>query len=150
MKIEVNRTISAPASALWAYLSDYANIYRFHPLLKGSYFIEGTKHCAIGATRQCDFKDGHYLKERVTDWAEGSHYTVEIYDTSMPMNHATATLGVRAIGEGKSEAYMHLNIAPKYSAMQPMMFLMFRFFTGPAILRGLDQLQQREAHPIAA
>ena len=150
MKIELKRTISAPASQLWAYLADFSNISRFHPLLKGSYFIEGTQHCDVGATRQCDFKDGHYLKERVTEWQEGSHYTVDIYDTSMPLERAHVTLGVRAINEHTSETYMHMNMEPKYTVLQPMMFMMFRFFSGPKILQGLEKLHSEEARPVAA
>ena len=85
MKVKVKRRINAPSNVLWSYLADYSNINRFNPLLKKSEFIEGTETCEIGSTRQCEMKDGNHVKERIIDWKEGSHYSVEIYDTSMPM-----------------------------------------------------------------
>ena len=145
MQIKIKRTINAPSDALWAYLADYSNIHRFHPLLKGSDFIEGAQTCEIGSTRQCDMKDGNYIKEKVTDWKEGSHYSVDIYETSMPIKRATATLGVRSLGVNKSEAYMNMEMIPKYKVLQPMMFLMFRYFAGPGILKGMEKLYHKEA-----
>ena len=144
MKINVKRKINAPSSVLWDYLADYSNIHRFHPLLKGSNFIEGASTCEIGSTRQCDMKDGNYIKEKIVDWKDGSHYTVDIYDTSMPIKDATATLGVRAINENETEAYMNIEMTPKYKIQQPMMFLMFRFVAAPKILKGLEELYLQE------
>ena len=144
MKINVKRKTNAPASALWDYLADYSNIHRFHPLLKDSNFIEGATTCEIGSTRQCDMKDGNYIKEKVVDWKDGSHYTVDIYDTSMPIKNATATLGVRSISENETEAYMNLEMTPKLKIMQPMLFLMFRFVAAPKILKGLEELYLKE------
>lgn len=149
MKIKVKRTIQAPTEALWPYLADYANIAKFHPLLKGSAFIEGSHTCEVGTTRQCDMKDGNYIKERVTDWQEGSHYTIEVYETSMPVKDSSATIGVRSIGNGRSEAYMDLNMTPKNRIMQPMMFMYFRFIAGPGILKGLEEIHARESQVVA-
>lgn len=144
MIVKIARNIDAPASALWTYLADYANIHRFHPKLKGSNFIEGATTCEIGSTRQCDMKDGHFLKEKVIEWQEGSHYTVDIYETSMPMTSAKATLGVKPLGAQKAQAYMHLDITPKYKIMQPMMYLLFKYVDGPAILKGLEDTYLKE------
>ena len=150
MKINCTRIIQAPAEALWSYLGDYANIHRFHPMLKnnGSHFIEGTTSCEIGSTRQCDFKDGNFLKERVTDWKEGSHYTIEVYETSMPVNSAKATLGVRAIDSQTTEAYMQIEMEPKFKIMQPMMYLMFKYKAGAGVLKGLEKIYQEENEPV--
>jgi len=144
MKVKVKRKINAPSAILWAYLADYSNINRFHPLLKKSEFIEGSESCEIGSTRQCDMKDGNHIKERVTDWKEGSHYSVEIYDTSMPMKNSKATMGLNKLSANETEAYMHMDIEPKYKLMQPMMYLMFRYKMGPAILKGLEDLYKEE------
>jgi ribosome-associated toxin RatA of RatAB toxin-antitoxin module len=144
MEIKLNRQVEAPASALWNYIGDYSNIHRFHPLLKGSDFIEGADSCEIGATRQCDMKDGNYIKERITDWKEGSHYTVDIYETSMPLRSAKATIGVRSNGENTSEVYMEMSMEPKYKIMQPMMFLFFKYVAGPGILKGLENIYKKE------
>lgn len=145
MKIQVKRTINAPVEAIWAYLGDYSNIHRFHPMLKGSHFTEGTATCEVGATRQCDFNDGNYIQERVLEWEEGSHYTVDIYDSSMPVKSAQATLGVRPLGEDQTEAYMHMEMTPKNSLMSPMMYLMYKFNIAPGVLKGLEKLYLSES-----
>lgn len=145
MKITIKRTNNAPAEVLWSYLSDYSNIVRFHPLLDHSEFIEGSQTCEIGATRQCDMKDGNYIREKVVEWEEGSHYTVDVYDTSMPIkNGGRATLGVRPLDENRSETYMIMNVEPENKLMQPMLYLMFKLQVGPVILKGLEELYQKE------
>lgn len=145
MKIKLSRKINAPLEVLWSYLADYSNIQRFHPLLKNSHFIEGASTCELGSTRQCNMKDGNYLKEKVVDWKENSHYTVDIYDTSMPVKSAKATLGVNHLSNGSTEAYMHSEMKLKYKIMQPLMYLLFRFYVAPSILKGLEKLYIEEA-----
>ena len=144
MKIKVQRKINAPAEVLWSYLADYSNIHRFHPLLKSSHFVDGASACELGSTRQCNMKDGNYIMEKIVDWKENSHYTVDIYDTSMPLKSAKASLGVTQLGNGTSEVYMHLDMEPKYKIMQPLMYLMFRFIAAPSILKGLEKLYKQE------
>ena len=148
MNIRATKHIDAPIDALWAYLADYSNIHKFHPLLNNSFFVDGSDTCELGATRQCDFKDGNYIKERVIEWKEGSHYTIDIYETSMPLKTATASLGLNEINEKQTEAYMHLNLNPKYWYMRPMMYLMFRYVAAPKILNGLAKLYEEE-HQLA-
>lgn len=145
MKIRVRRRINSPSETVWSYLGDFSNIYRFNPLLKDSHFNEGTNTCEIGSTRQCDMKTGDYLKERVMDWKEGSHYSVEIYDTSMPVKKANATLGINKIDVHTSEAYMEMEIEPKYAILAPMMYLMFKYYAAPGILKGLEKITLGEA-----
>ncbi len=144
MRVSVKKTINAPSEILWNYLADYSNIERFHPLLSSSQFIEGADSCEIGSTRQCNMKDGNYVKERITDWVEGSHYTVDIYESSMPIKSAKGTLGVKAINKNSSEAFFTMEVTPKIKAMHPMMFLLFKFKVAPNILKGLHELYQRE------
>lgn len=144
MKIHVKRTINGSTEDLWSYLADYSNIVKFHPLLSDSHFIEGSQSCEIGSTRQCDLKDGNYIKEKVIEWEEGSHYTVDIYESSLPVKKAIATLGVRPLENGKSEAYMKMDIKSKYAILSPFLFLMYRFYGGPALLKGLEKTHNLE------
>ena len=145
MKISAKRKINAPSEALWNHLGDYSNIYKFNPLIKDSHFNEGTTTCEVGSARQCDMKTGDYLKERITEWEEGSHYTVEIYDTSMPVKKANATLGLNKIDEQTTEAFMEMEIVPKYAILGPMMYLMFKYIAAPGILKGLEKINQQES-----
>lgn len=149
MKIKVKRKANAPAEGLWLYLGDFSRIYRFHPMLKGSHFIDGSDTCEVGSTRQCNFKDGSVLKEQIVEWEEGSHYKINIIESTMPFKSATAKIGVRTIGTNKSETYMEVNGVPKNRLMGPMMSLMFRYKVIPAILKGLEDLYHEE-HPKAA
>ena len=145
MKVKASRKINAAVATLWPYLADFGNIQRFHPLLNNSHFVEGAASGELGATRQCNFNDGNYVKERVIDWQPDSHYTVDIYESSMPFKSAQATLGVRRIAANQSEIYMEMSAEPKLKILQPMLYLSFRFMAMPKILRGLEELVQKEA-----
>ena len=145
MKIRAKKEINATSEELWNYLGDYSNIYKFNPLIKHSHFNEETTTCEIGSTRQCDMSTGDYLKERITEWKEGSHYSVEIYDTSMPIKKAYATLGLNKIDSKTTEAYMEMEIIPKYAILAPMMYLMFKYIAAPRILKGLEKINRAES-----
>jgi len=148
MKIKVKRIINAPKADLWEYVGDFANIYKFHPLLKASYFIQGSSTNDLGSVRQCDMKNGDYLKERVIEWDEGTKYTIAVDETSMPFENTEATIALRALDANKTEATMEINMEPKNRILQPMAFMTFRYKVGPAILKGLDDLYQKE-HQLA-
>ena len=144
MTLHIERKIVAPKEVLWRYLSDYSNIYKFHPLLKNSHFVEGSCAAGLGATRQCDMLDGSFLKEKVTEWQEGSHYTIDVYETSLPVRKAKATLGLRTSSYKETIAYMDMEIESKYAFLTPFMTFFFRYIGGPAVLRGLDKIYQAE------
>jgi hypothetical protein len=143
MKIKVKRKIEASQSELWKYLGDYANISKFHPLLKGSHATENPT-CEVGGTRQCDMKNGDYLKERITEWKEGEKYSIEIYETNMPVKNARASLGLKRVSDNQTIAYMHLEMKAKYKIMTPVLYLMFKFHAAPGILKGLDKVVNEE------
>ena len=145
MKIVAKRKIGAPAQKIWPYLSDFANIYRFHPLVKESQIIEGEGEIGIGFKRECRFEDGNYSKEVITDWDEGCSYTVDIFETSLPIEQANATLGVLPLQGESSQLYMVFNLKPKNFLMAPLMYLMFRYSTAPNILKDLAQLYNLES-----
>jgi hypothetical protein len=69
----------------------------------------------VGAVRHCEMKmGGFYVKEKVTDWKERHSYTVDIYDTSLPMmKRSQATLGVRALGNHSCEVHMDIEYTTK-------------------------------------
>ena len=110
MKIRVDRRINAPKDILWSYLADFSNIARFHPMLSHSEFIDNSVRPGIGEQRQCDFNDGNFIRERILEWEEGSHYKVEIYDSSMPIKDAKAVLGVKDLGGGRTKAFMEVEM----------------------------------------
>lgn len=145
MKIKVSRTVNAPAEGLWQYVGDFSNIYRFHPFLKGSHFIDGATSNDIGSTRQCNFKDGNYVKEQIIEWKEGSLYTVDIIESSIPIKYGKGTVGISPIDENNTEVFMELDVTPKNKLMAPMMYLMYKRKVVPAILQRLEEVYTIES-----
>jgi ribosome-associated toxin RatA of RatAB toxin-antitoxin module len=144
MKITVKRKTNAPAERLWSYLADFSNIHRFHPFLKDSFFINGSDSTDVGSARQCNFKDGSEFKETITEWNDGSNYTIEAEDSTGRIKSVKATVGVNPIDSERSEVYMTIDMIPANKIMQPMMYLMFKNKVIPAVLKGLEDLYNEE------
>ncbi len=117
-KISITRTIQHPAAKAWDWIKDYENIHRIHPGL-GKSWVEGEQSCGVGAERVCEMRVGGFrLRERVTEWHENQSYTVDVYETSLPLvKHARATLGVRPLGDRTAVAFMHVAYETKYGAI---------------------------------
>lgn len=124
--VHLKQKMEHSAASVWLWLQDYGNIHRIHPMI-GSTHVEGDKSCGVGAVRVCEMKiGGFYLKEKVTDWKENQSYTVDVYETSMPlMKRALATFGVRALGNCESELFMDIEYATKYGAFGKLMDVTF-------------------------
>ena len=150
MHIHVQRQMKAQTNVLWKYLSDFSNIYKFHPLLKNSRFTEDSCIKGKGAERECFMLDGSFIKEKVVEWEEGKFYTVELLESSMPLNTARATLGVSPVNKRISRAYMDIEMRVKYKILKPVFYLAFKYLVGPSLLRGLDQISLNERRAIAA
>lgn len=125
-QIHLKQKMEHPAASVWLWLKDYGNIHRIHPMI-GKARIEGDKSCGVGAVRLCEMKmGGFYLKEKVTDWKENQSYTVDIYETSMPMmKRSLATFGVRPLGSAASEVYMDIEYTTKYGMFGKVMDALF-------------------------
>ncbi len=137
-QIHLQQKMQHPAASVWLWLKDYGNIHRIHPAI-GRSQVEGEKSCGVGAVRRCEMKmGGFYLKEKVTDWKEGQSYTVDIYETSMPMmKRSLATFGVRALGNNASEVYMDIEYTTKYGVFGKLMDVLFMNFMMKTMMRGL-------------
>lgn len=143
MELLITQKINASAAAAWELISDFENIHRFHPLLKTSGFIGGSCTHEPGATRQCEMLDGRILKEKITDWKENSHYSIEVYETSLPLKSSSATMGISVISADTSLAYMAIRLQAKYWILAPFLYVTFNYFAGPAILRKLRKLTEQ-------
>lgn len=112
--IEVTRTIDQPAARVWELLADFQSIAAWNPNLSASYLLDGSQAQGVGASRQCDLADGkNWIRERITDWKEGESYSIDIFEGTMPLASASATLGVRPLGPDRSEAFMRFDYVPK-------------------------------------
>jgi hypothetical protein len=144
MKITVTRKTNAPAKGLWPYLADFSNIVRFHPMVNASYYVDGSETCEVGSTRQCDFKDGSFFKEQITELKEGSHYRINVVDSSGPVKDASAFFGLKTLEDGSTEILMEVDMTPKNILMQPMLYTAFKYKALPSVLKGLEDLYNQE------
>ena len=121
-EITVTRAIAATPEQVWEALADFGNIAAFNPNLAGSHILDGAKAAGQGAERRCDLRDGkNYLLERVVDWQPGRSYTVDIYESSMPLRTARATLGADAASGGTATARMTIAYTVKFGPLGAVM-----------------------------
>ena len=150
MKIHVQKPIKARTEVLWKYLADFSNIDTFHPFLRRSNEISNHESAGRGMERACYLRDGSFLKEKVVDWREGTYYTVEMTETSLPMTRAKTTIGISQIDCETSLGYMLIDLKPKNWLVRPFLFFLFQFVLGPLLLRGLAQVSLPERRAMAA
>ena len=142
--------IDRPAEDVWELLLDFGNIGAWNPNLSGSRLLDGSPHEGVGTVRQCDMADGkNWIRERVVDWEPGRSYTVDIYEGTMPLAYAQATLGVRKTSSGSSEAYMEMKYRPKYGilgrAIDVMMMRSMLQRSMDNVVRGLGEAAEKAA-----
>lgn len=125
-QIHLKQTLNYPAHRVWGWLKDYGNIHRIHPMIGKSY-VTGEQSCGVGAVRVCEMKMGGFqIKERVTDWKENQSYTVDIYETTMPMiQRSLATFGVRAVADKTSEVYIDIEYTTSFGIFGKIVDVLF-------------------------
>lgn len=121
-KLYRSQTVSTSADNVWKQLADYEGIGKWNPNLNQSFLLNGSDKQGVGALRQCDLKDGkNWIRERVVEWKEGESYTVDIYEGTMPLKVAKATLGVKSLGNNQSEVFMEMEYTMKMGVVGAMM-----------------------------
>ena len=90
--------IEAPKDRVWEVLSDLGSIYKWNPGIAHSFT---TSDAARGdnAMRQCDLPDGGFLRERAFNWSEGEGFTIDIYETSLPLKESLVDFRATPDGE---------------------------------------------------
>lgn len=119
-KVTVAQDIPVPSERVWSALADFGNIDRFHPGLTDA-ALKGEQASGVGAVRQCNFKGGGHIVEKVTDWSDGSSYTIEVTETSLPLKRAKTTMSVTAVDANKSRVSMTIEYVPKYGLIGAVM-----------------------------
>ena len=109
----VHRTPARP-EICWSLMADFDNIDFFNPHIERSAHLEGSPASGIGTERQCDLRGGGgYLRERVIAWTEGRSYTVDIFDSTLPVDGITTTLGLESLGAG-TLLFMQTRYRPRW------------------------------------
>jgi len=140
--VTVNRTIAAPVEQVWASWDDFGNIYKFNPNLNHSRLLDSNLPTGIGAKRQCDINDGkNWIREEVMDYIPNRTLKIKIYEGTMPLKRAIATLTFQPITAHQTEVTMSMDFEPKLGLlgkiMVPMMKLKFKGMLN-ALLAGND------------
>lgn len=91
--------IEAPKDRVWEVLSDLGSIYKWNPGIAHS-FTTSDEARGENATRQCDLPNGGFLRERAFNWSEGEGFTIEIYETSLPLKESFVDFRATPEGDG--------------------------------------------------
>ncbi len=102
--VEVERTVAAPRSSVWAVLADYPNIADWNDGVTKSYGI-GDAAEGIGAVRQCELapNGSMQMRETVAEWVPEEKMVIAIDQIEkMPVKRATMTFSMSDGGDTTS------------------------------------------------
>lgn len=126
----VDRIVNAPPTAVWQSWDDFGGIAAFNPNLASSHLL-GSQPTGRGATRQCDMKDGkNHIRERIIEYVPNEKMVIDIYEGTMPLKKAVATITLSSLGGDRTRVVMKMEFVPKFgplgALMVPMMKPQFR------------------------
>lgn len=97
-KVSGEIRINTPKEKVWGILANIVTVQDWNPGVTKAYYTSDVKD-GVGASRHCDFPDGGYVKERVTEWKPGEAYTLNIYEGSTPFENADGRFTVKDEGQ---------------------------------------------------
>ena len=134
-QVMVSRAIDAPVEQVWNSWDDFGSIDVFNPNLSKSFLLPGSRQTGLGATRQCDLKDGkNYIQERIIEYVPQRRIVVDIFNGTIPLKKAVAEIDIEAAGFDRSKVTFTMTFEPKFGLigrlMAPMMKRQFRRLLG--------------------
>ncbi len=128
--------IDAPQARVWEVLADLGSIYKWNPGVSRSYSTSDDAR-GNGATRHCDlYGRKAYLEERAFDWREGEGYTIDIYETNLPIRRNTVQFSVDAHGDSTI-----VRVTPDYALkFGPLGWLLDQLLVRRQLKRGMADL----------
>ncbi|PZD75385.1 hypothetical protein C1752_00004 [Acaryochloris thomasi RCC1774] len=125
--VTVYRTIHSPIEKVWESWDDFGGIYKFNPNLKHSRLIDGSQATGAGAKRQCDISDGkNWIREEVLEYVPHKSMKINIYEGTMPLKSAIATLRFRRVTANRTEVSMAMDFEPKMGLLGKLMLPMMK------------------------
>ena len=107
-------TIDAPASKIWAVLSDFSNIQMFHPNVQDVDQLSEVDR-GLGAARRCNFYSGGSAVENITAWDDERHsFTCTVTEIAAPLEGITSSMWVEEIDSDRSEVHIEMDYTPKW------------------------------------
>ena len=126
-EVTVKKVVNAPIEAVWATWDDFANIADFNPSVTKSYLLNGSSGSGLGAQRQCDFSDGkNFVREKVVGYTPHKQMVIDIYEGSIPVKEAGATLNFKKLGDNRTEVEMTMKFTPKMGLIGKMLVPMMK------------------------
>ncbi len=119
--------INAPADKVWQVIGDeYADIYKSHPKIITSNYINGSSTSGVGAERVCNFNDSNskFITEKITDY-DPENYTMTI-----------DIVRVKKLPINTEYSYAIQKVVPINPSTSKMVFTMY-YRTKPGFLGGL-------------
>ncbi len=130
--VTVARTLNAPREAVWAAWADFGNVAVWHPFVSHSKLLgDPAEPVQLGSRRQCDLADGkNVARERIVEFAPLERLKIDLYDGTMPLKAAVATVSFGAPDTTKTRVVLGMDFEPKYGLlgklMAPMMKRQFK------------------------
>jgi len=121
-EVTVQRTINAPVEDVWASWDAYGDIVKFNPGIARSFLLDGSSSTGLGAERQCDFPDNkNYVRERVIGYVPEKQMVIDIFDSTVPIKKAVATITFVPVGQSSTSVTMRMEFTPKLGLIGMMM-----------------------------
>ncbi len=125
--VTVKRVVNAPVADVWASWDNFGDIYKFNPNLKSSRLLSGSNDTGRGARRQCDMADGkNHILERIIGYTPEKEMVIDIYDGTLPLKSAKATLRFVSTTNNRTEVSMRMDFVPKMGLLGKMMIPMMK------------------------
>ena len=139
---KLTRTINAPSSKIWAVLSDFSNIQKFHPNVQDVDQLSEADR-GLGAARRCNFYSGGSAVEKITAWDdELQSFTCTVTELAAPLLDVTAGMRVEKIDSHRSKVHIEMSYTPKWGILGKLLdVLVLRFAmqsTFKKVLKGLE------------
>lgn len=138
-KVTVTQIVNAPLENVWASWDDFGNIADFNPNLKSSHLLKNGIESGVGAKRQCDLADGkNYIREKIVEYVPQQKIVIDIYEGTMPLDSAIATLDFGRTGDGQTRVVMTMRFKPKFGLLGALMVPMMKAQFSKMLQRLLD------------
>lgn len=111
--IEVTQVLNAAKEKIWnALFNDYGDIHLHNPGIVKSHNLNDATKGALGCSRHCEFVDGNFIDEKITQVKENKTFTVTVINSSYPptVKEWYSVYELTSLGDDKTEIKMTLNI----------------------------------------
>lgn len=119
--ITVSRELASPVPQVWSTLADFGGVHRFSPGVESSPINEGTPASGVGAERTCHLYDGNHIQERVIESVVNERLSIEVFDTSMPIKSADASITLEPTTSGGTRVTMAMEYVVKFGPLGVVM-----------------------------